>query len=355
MKKIITLIIIVVTTIEDSSGVPTLPKNVYYDGFESDSTGLENNLRYVAKTIINKGIDIERLRYYSKLESKNLADETTRSIIINAFYSWSNENYLEKIKGTYAKIGIEAKYYSYNKNEFKDKLVTTITLTEELLTDVNPVDGKCCCYVANTGNVATNEQIFNPVTSEVKTTTTNILSGVDTSNNLLITSTYDQLTNITLPIEPPPQPFIYSVINFGLINGVNNKNDTIKDFYEEIIEGTDPVEPENPTEHEIPVEPENPDPENPGSGEENPENPEPENPKPSGPSENIPSIKPEITDDISYGDNNYVITIDSENVPIKNPTLIDFPEDLAVRLPIVHAPKTLGRLPDYYSNVNSEL
>ena len=35
------------------------------------------------------------------------------------------ENYLEKIKGIYAKIGIEAKYYSYNGNEFKDKLVTT--------------------------------------------------------------------------------------------------------------------------------------------------------------------------------------------------------------------------------------
>ena len=368
------------TTIEDSSGVPILPKNVYYDGFKSDLTGLENNLKYVAKTIINKGIDIERLRYYSKLESKNLADETTRSIIINAFYSWNNENYLEKIKGTYAKIGIEAKYYSYNGNEFKDKLVTTDTITkEELLTDVNPVDGKCCCYVANTGNVVTNEQIFNPITSEVKTTTTNILSGVDTSNNLLITSTYDQLSNNTLPTEITIQPFIYSVVNFGLIDGVNNKNDTIKDFYEEIIEGTNPTEPENPGSGEIPTEPENPNPENPNPENPNPENPnpenpnpenpnpenpgtgegidpvEPENPKPSGPSENIPSIKPVITDDISYGDNNYVITIDSEKVPIKDPTIIDTPEDLAVRIPIVYEPETLGQLPNYYSNVNSEL
>lgn len=62
-----------------------------------------------------------------------------------------------------------------------------------------------------------------------------------------------------------------------------------------------------------------------------------------------------ITDDISYGDNNYVIVIDSEKVPIKDPTLIDTPEDLAVRLPIVYGPETLGHLPDYYSNVNSEL
>lgn len=135
---------------------------------------------------------------------------------------------------------------SYNENEFKDKLVTTITLTEELLADVNPVDGKCCCYVANTGNVVIIERIIISDTGEAKTTTINILSGADISNNLLITSTYNQLTDNTLLIGITIQPFIYSVINFGLINGVNNKNDTIKDFYEEIIEGTNPVEPENP-------------------------------------------------------------------------------------------------------------
>lgn len=313
--------------IEDKSGVPTLPKNVYYDGFVSNHTGLENNLKYVAMTIINKGIDIERLRYYSKLESKDLTDETTRSIIINAFYSWNNENYLKEIKGKYAKIGIEVEYYSNDGIEFKDKLVTTNTITkEELLTKVNPVDGKCCCYVANTGNAVINEQIFDPVMAEYNTTTTNILSGVNTNNNLLITSTHDQLTNNTLSIEITIQPFIYSVVKFGLIDGVNNKNDTIENFYEEIIGGTNP---ENPN-------PENPNPENPGSGEDNP-------------GTEVPT-KPEITDKDFYGDNRFEITIKDD----KNESELNISKETE-RVPSVIDPDNLGQLPDYYSNVNSEL
>lgn len=288
--------------------VPIFPKDVYYN---NDSVNnLHNNISYVVENIINKGIDIERLRYYYNLSSslKDIANIITRNIIVNAFYNYNIVDYINNalVSDTLKRLGITCRYYQH---------IGHIGNDDQLLVEF-PVDNIEIKYTMNEGSTE-----YNPVDDLIRVNenrnycyigacgSSSLLQGVDLKSTLISSILCDDLGDNTIGLLTSV-PFKYSIIKFDLDNNikVDDVDKNVEDIYKDLEDILNPDKPTNP--------------ENPDSGETNPDKPT-----------NIIAVP-------SY-DSQIPVEIDIEKYYPKIPDSINN--------------NSPGTLPEYYKNIKSEL